>query len=176
MHLTPATNYLCKLSIAIALLVTTSLGFTDDLSAIYQKSLQSDPVLASAKATYMAELEFRPQAKAALRPQVSATAALGYSFTDPDPAPAGLDKDFLSHSYGINLGQVIYDKQARIRLEQADTSIASAELTLAAASQDLILRVAEAYFATLSAKDDLEFSSAEKESFKKLLDQKPTTL
>ncbi len=159
------------LSILVFLFTGSNILHAESLMDIYKQASDSDPVIAAAEATYLAALEIRPQAKAALRPQIRANAGVGYSVIDRDPEPPSLDKDFTSSSYGISLDQVLYNKQARIRLQQADTNIARAEVTLEAAKQELILRVAEAYFDILSAGDSLEFTSAEKQSIKRQLDQ-----
>lgn len=160
-----------SLSILVLLFTGSHILYAESLMGIYKQASGSDPVIASAEASYLAALEARPQAKAALRPQIRANAGVGYAVTDPDPEPPLLDKDFTTSSYGISLDQVLYNKQSRIRLQQADTSIAQAEVTLEAARQELILRVAEAYFNILSAEDSLEFASAEKQSIKRQLDQ-----
>ncbi len=160
-----------SLSILVLLFTWSHSLKAESLQDIYNRALESDPVIATAEATYLAALESRPQAKAALRPQIRANAGVGYSLIDPDPEPPSLDKDYTTSSYGISLDQVLYNKQARIRLNQADNSIARAETTLEAARQELILRVAEIYFDVLSAADNLEFAAAETQSIKRQLDQ-----
>jgi outer membrane protein len=69
------------------------------------------------------------------------------------------------------LSQSVYRKEYGIQLDQADKQIAQAEVTYAAEEQDLILRVAQAYFNVLSAQDMLEFAKAENAAIARQLDQ-----
>jgi outer membrane protein len=144
----------------------------DSLQEIYQLALTTDPTLGAAEAEYQAALQAKPQARAALLPQINAQA--GYDWINTrfkGSADVFKDDDFQRKSYGINLNQVLYNKSNWVRLAQADSQIAQAEAQIQAARQELMLRTAEAYFDALSAKDTLEFAEAEKEAIARQLEQ-----
>ena len=51
-------------------LLATPLAAKETLLDVYQRALQSDPLIREAEATYLAALEARPQARSALLPQI----------------------------------------------------------------------------------------------------------
>src|SRR6202451_4078760 len=60
-----------RLLILIAFCVSASPAPAADLLAVYQRALQNDPQLREAEATRLAALESKPQALAALLPQLA---------------------------------------------------------------------------------------------------------
>ncbi|MCK5922084.1 MAG: TolC family outer membrane protein, partial [Methylococcales bacterium] len=105
-------------------------------------------------------------------PQINAQAAYDLIDTEcRDTGAACKDGSYKSTSYGLNLDQVIYNKDSWLRFAQADSQIAQAEAQIMAARQELMVRTAEAYFDALSAKDSLEFAEAEKEAIARQLEQ-----
>jgi len=165
------------LPLLLGQLLGASAAQAEDLLEIYQLALQNDAQLRTAMANRDSALEARPQAEARLLPSVNlssdanlirsdvnSSSSSGFSSTDnPNHyATAGL---------ALNLSQSIYHKEFRIQLDQADRQIAQAEVTFAAEEQDLIIRVAQAYFNVLSAEDSLEFARAENAAIARQLDQ-----
>ncbi len=143
----------------------------ESLQDIYQLALTADPTLGAAEAEYQAALQAKPQARAALLPQINAQAGHDWLDTEFESADISQSDSYKHGSYGINLNQVIYDKSSWVRFAQADSQIAQAEAQILAARQELMLRTAEAYFDALSAKDSLEFAEAEKEAIARQLEQ-----
>ncbi len=175
--LTVHKSLLLKIICLLLIITCSSPAFseTENLADVYQAALASDPVYAAATASYQATLEAKPQARSALLPQISAFAGysqIDQSFEDANAIFSSLSStNFDSRNYGIRLDQVIFNRQARVQLHQADASIARAAATLANARQDLIVRVTEAYFEVLTAQDALEYLGAEKEAIKQQLEQ-----
>lgn len=155
-----ATTLLCA---ALALSAQAA-----DLMQVYEHAQQEDAELRAAEAQYRAVLETRPLARSALLPQVSAEAELGAFYSDPD---GGRSVDGSRRDLGLNLNQILLDRRNTIGLRQADLQIERAAAELDAARQDLILRVAEAYFGELVAKETLEFRRAEREAIARQLEQ-----
>ena len=60
-----------RLAIVCGLYLLSSAAPGSDLLAVYQRALQNDPQLREAEATRLAALEAKPQALAALLPQLS---------------------------------------------------------------------------------------------------------
>ncbi len=154
-------------------LIATPVTVTaESLQDIYQLALTTDPTLGAAEAEYQAALQTKPQARAALLPQLNAQA--GHDWLDTEfnnSAEVFRNDSYKSRTYGLNLNQVLYNKESWVRFAQADSQIAQAEAQILAARQELMVRTAEAYFDALSAKDSLEFAEAEKEAIARQLEQ-----
>ena len=74
---------------------------------------------------------------------------------------AGGKTNYVSTQYRINLTQPIYHHDRIINLSQAKKRFKKAQLSVIAAHQELIFRVAEKYFNLLSASDELYFAQSE---------------
>jgi outer membrane protein len=75
--------------------------------------------------------------------------------------------EYSSSEYSLSLSQPVYNAAVFSGLTQAKTQVRRAEAEYAAAAQDLILRVAQAYLEMLLAQDSLEFTRAEKTSIQR---------
>ncbi|MBT8141986.1 MAG: TolC family outer membrane protein [Gammaproteobacteria bacterium] len=172
--------------LSIALIALTVLGLQnpvlakDDLASIYQQALQSDPLLREADANRLATNESRAQAFSNLLPQV--TAGAGYNQSDSRgtsvseffPQGNPNDDSSTSSSWQLQLQQSLFDWDRWINLKRADKTILKSELDFDIARQDLIIRVAQSYFAVLAAQDVLSFEQASKEAIARQLDQTNT--
>jgi outer membrane protein len=125
-----------------------------DLQEIWQLALQRDPVLAATRAGRDAEQEKIPQARAQLLPFITAD---GVAELDDTRKVRGFNNGSSSRraAWALNLVQPIVDISAWGELKRAEYIARSADVTQARAYQDLILRVAQAYFDVLAAQDTL---------------------
>jgi len=144
-----------------------------DLLQVYQQARENDPEYATARAEYRAAREAAPQARAAVLPQVTLSAGRFENEEKSLDAQSGnmLSNDFTSSQTQLELRQTLFDWSEYAGLGRADALVAEAEATLAGAEQDLIIRVAEAYFDVLSARDNLRFARAEKKAIGRQLEQ-----
>ena len=168
-----------------------------DLVAVYQRALQNDPQLREAEANRLAALEAKPQALAALLPQLSGSGTLSKqrdtgstSITQPvinqsasgGASAGGAQTHFqtipfdgrtttTNHRYGVDLKQNIFRWENWVALKRADAQLAQAEADYQAAQQDLIARVAQRYFDVLAAQDDIEAQQAALASINRQLEQ-----
>ena len=139
-----------------------------NLLEVYERAAAEDAELRAAEAEYRSVLEDRPIARSALLPQVTGEAEAGAFYNDFD----GRDSmDGQQTSFGVSLLQSVYDRRNYIELSQAKLGIARAEAELEGARQDLMLRVAEAYFDVLVAQETLAFTEAELEAIEEQLEQ-----
>jgi outer membrane protein len=176
-------------------LVACILGFhaaaAADLVAVYRRALQNDPQLREAEANRLAALESKPQALAALLPQVTGTALANkerdtgstnqaFSFTDVStgkPIVIVEHQDFdgrtttHTHKYGVDLKQNLFRWENWVALQRADAQVAQAEADYQAAQQDLMSRVAQRYFDVLASQDDLDAQEGALASVNRQLDQ-----
>jgi outer membrane protein len=155
-----------------------------DFTQVYQDALANDPTYQQAQATYMAAREARPEAWAALLPQISGSAGktwgntaglttqLGSSVTGA-AAPYALYDTTRSNAeqWSLNLSQTLFSWADWMGLKAADSQVAEAQATYESAAQNLVLRVATAYFNVLSALDTLQAQESSLQAFDLQLQQ-----
>jgi len=151
-----------------------------DLGAVYQRALANDPVIREAEANRRAARESKPQALAALLPQINASGRYNEeesdstgAFVQPGlpPTPEVRDSDGNSSAWDISLRQSVFRWQNWAALRRADAESAQAEADYRAAQQDLILRTSESYFNVLAAQDALESAQAAHDAIGRQLEQ-----
>jgi outer membrane protein len=134
---------------------------TQDLLQVWEKAKQRDPVLASNQATRLAEQERIPQAQANLLPYIDA--AVGGEHDDLRRL-RGLDESRSAQraTWSLSLIQPIIDIGAWRVLERSRFEASYADVALAQAGQNAILRVSQAYFNVLAAQDALRTLAAQR--------------
>jgi outer membrane protein len=175
-----AMNRLACLFVALTL---TSAAAARDLVGVYEDALKSDPQIRQADANRLASREARPQAWAALLPQVSGALTRSQDRQDgsvgntnpvtgaPAPGSEAFGQISTSKAWSLNLRENLFSWSNWMAVKQADIQVVQAEATYQAAQQNLILRVAQAYFNVLSALDGLEANQASLEAISRQLDQ-----
>ncbi|MBW8329552.1 MAG: TolC family outer membrane protein [Thiobacillus sp.] len=131
-----------------------------NLTDVYRDALAYDAQYASARAAYQAGQEKSVQGRAGLLPNVNVSGNARYQNVD---ATYGEDT-FPSDSIGINAAQPLFRKQNWVQYAQAKEQVKIADMQLKVAEQDLILRVAQAYFDVLQSQDNIAFINAQKAS------------
>lgn len=160
-----------------------------NLLQVYQQALQNDPIIREAEANRMATLENKPQARAALLPQLQATGNLdkldnertGNNLQRIDPTDENSPlfavqtttsaDGVKSTSYQVRLTQTVFRWDRWVALQRADKQVTQAEIEFKAAQQDLLARTAARYFDVLAAEDTLEAAEATLEAFSRQLEQ-----
>jgi len=162
-----------------------------DLLAVYQRALQNDPQLREAEADRLAALESKPQALAALLPQLAGNGTAskgkdsgssntvesvevsggGAGGTVLESFPFNGRTTTTTHHYGVDLKQNLFRWENWVALQRADAKVAQAEANYQAAQQDLMARVAQRYFDVLAAQDDLDAQQANLASVNRQLEQ-----
>ncbi len=172
---------LTSLLIGVVLASASSNLYAENLAEVYQQALQADPTVQKAQAQANAQKEGIDQAMAALLPHIGASA--GYSKNSREStnyqtsfdtiAPVGgivtSDEDIIN--YGAKLSMELYHHDSWLRMSNAKKAAHQSDLNYRLAKQDLIIRVTNAYFAVLRAKDDLEFAKAEQKAIARQLEQ-----
>ena len=150
--------------LTLALLIPIAAPASQDLLETYRQAAQNDPELGAADAGLQAAREGRPQARSALLPKISATANVAGTHS---AGYGGYD----SRGFTVTVTQSLYDHKNQASLRAADADAARSESEYNAVAQDLILRVAQAYFDVLGATDSVEFVRAEKKAIARQLEQ-----
>ena len=140
----------------------------DDLLDVFRLARANDPVLAAADAARLGTYDLADQARAALLPQASATAAIGRERDSGASQPTAS-----SHTTDVTLGlsQVVFDAGLWSQLKAARLNADAQDATLEAARQELCLRVATAYFDALLAGDILASVQANEDAFAQQVEQ-----
>ncbi len=144
-----------------------------DLLQIYRDALANDSAYASARATRDAGLENLPQGLAQVLPTVNATAFTQYNNIDISFRGAAPDSQRLGNSNGfaVTLTQPLFNWQNIQVYREAGFRAAQAEAVFGQATQDLIVRVAQAYFDVLASQDSLAFIQGQKVAISEQLAQ-----
>ncbi|MCB1567736.1 MAG: TolC family protein, partial [Xanthomonadales bacterium] len=170
----------------LALVLSVTLGgptaSASDLMQAYTLARDSDPQLAIAESSREAGQLRVVQARSSLLPNLSGSASYSRSGMESsgervlsvDP-PIVSTNTTQSHSngrnFGLQLNQSIYNHANYTQLRAAKKRDAMGEAQFDAENDNLIVRVAEAYFNTLTAIDALVNSHAEERAVKRQLDQ-----
>jgi outer membrane protein len=130
---------------------------------VYRDALASDAQFAAAKSSYVAAEQRVPQSRAALLPSLSVS---GNSLWNDNTSNTGIGAgEYESYEYSANLTQPIYRREAWIANDQSKQALRQASAELDLARQDLILRVAQAYFDVLLAQDNLATVKAQRAAY-----------
>jgi outer membrane protein len=121
------------------------------LLELYESARAYDSVWQSARAQYDANLFRSEQAKAAVLP--SANLAAGASRTAFDLNNPELTRAYGTQNATLSASQPLYRPANLATYEQGKRQFELAQAQLLAASQDLIIRVSQAYFDVLAAQD-----------------------
>ncbi len=160
-----------------------------DLIEVYQRAVQNDPLIREADANRLASRESKPQALAALLPQLNASGSyqraesdgssvFPVNVVDPDTLENRIEvlnrateQTLDSTLYQIQLRQTLFRWDQWQTLKRADAEVAQAEADYQAAQQDLIQRTAQRYFNVLAAQDTVDAAQATLEAFSRQLEQ-----
>jgi outer membrane protein len=179
------------LVILLSSTLCTSMSHADDLYEILQLALANDPVLRQAQANYRVNRENMIQSRSPLLPSFGVggstarqtsgpTDTVYFDTTDPvtgDPVTIKILDDHSykpginNHGWGVNLTQSLFNLANWYNLKSAQATDQAAAVNFAAQEQELIMRVARAYFDVLRAIDMLETNVQEEEAALRSLEQ-----
>ena len=128
-----------------------------DLMQVYRDALANDAKFSAARAQYEAGQEKVVQGRAGLLPQIGLGADTTWNDADLK-LKGGVSNDYTynSNGYGVQLTQPLFRWQNWVQFKQGELQTALAATQFGIARQDLVLRVAEAYFNVLNAQDALD--------------------
>jgi outer membrane protein len=147
----------------LALALVCATAGAEDLQAVYDHALAADPTMQQAEALHLATRETRTQAILNMLP-LNANASKNWvgvaSKRQSTPALANL-----------NLQVNLFSWDNWVALKQASSTVAQGEANYLAAEQELIVRVAQQYFAVLGAIDTLAAQDSALQSVTRQLEQ-----
>ncbi|MFZ9022115.1 MAG: TolC family protein [Litorivicinaceae bacterium] len=154
--------------IAIALglvLAGNAMAESKGLSDIYNLAVANDPALRAQMATRDASQALGEQVRGARG--LSATGSLSAKETQNFKA----DDNYETGTLSVTLSLPLYDRGLTASIDSQDAATREADAALAAYRQTHIVSVTNAYFAVLSADQDLLAAKAEVEAFERQLEQ-----
>ena len=159
----------------IAMSVLLALGISPlagaaDLLELYRAAQSQDATFGAARAARDAGQEKLTQGRALMLPSVNLTA----NTTKNDVhtvLPVDSTKKYNSHGYGVSLVQPLFREQNWALYTESELQVAQSEAQFKQAEQDLVLRVAQAYFDVLIAQDSVQLAAAQKTAIAQQLEQ-----
>jgi len=165
-----------RLGLALLALSLAPAIHAADLLTLYRDALANNPGYAAARADLAAARELLPQARGQLLPNLGLNAGATRTQVDNDTVGIFGNRretryEFTSSSYGLTLNQPLYRRQLWAQLDQARAQIREAEARFAYAGNDLALKLVQAYFDALLARDNLRLIAEQKTAIEAQLAQ-----
>lgn len=139
-----------------------------DLMQIYREALTEDTQYGAARAAYVAAQERLPQGRAGLLPDIRLTGIGQNQYIEAKGFPS---REIKNRGITATLTQPLIHFENFIIYQQSKNEVAQADAQFVIAAQDLILRVAQAYFDVLKAKIDVEVVESQKKAIHEQLEQ-----
>jgi len=146
-----------------------------DLKQVYQAALEQDANIRASRAAADSGRERLPQARAGLLPQVSASAGRNNNNLDTTAPnilgnPVTTNDQYVSDNRTLQVRQPLINMQRWLQFQQAKSVVEEVEANLDRDLQNLVVRVAGAYFETLMADEQLDLVLAQKKTYTALVD------
>jgi outer membrane protein, protease secretion system len=146
-----------------------------NLKQVYEAALEQDATIRASRAATDAGRERLPQARAGLLPQISASAGRSNNNLDTTApnllgTPITTTDKYFSDNKNLQLRQPLVNMQRWQQFQQAKSLVEEAEANLDRELQNLVVRVAGAYFETLMADEQLDLILAQKKTYTALVD------
>lgn len=151
---------LLPLAAALAAALATAPAGAQSLLELYESARAYDAVWQAARAQYDANLARAEQARAGILPTANLASTISRSNIDVNNPPS--DRGFGTQTATLSAAQPLYRPANWATWQQGKLQADLAQAQLTAASQDLIIRVSQAYFDVLAAQDTLAFVRAQK--------------
>jgi outer membrane protein len=133
------------------------------LKDLYESARSYDAAYLAARSQYDAALARGEGAKAALLPTANLTAGLNRTQTEPRVNGEARPETFATgQQIGIQANQPLYRPANWVTVEQGRRQVDASLSQLSVVEQDLVVRIAQAYFDVLASQDSLTFVRAQK--------------
>lgn len=161
-----------KLSFLVALGLSGTVHGATDLLQVYKEALSQDATYQSARYAQIAGQEKLPQGRAGLLPSLNLSADTTYNDVDTRFRSGNRNSGtYNSNGYSVTLNQPLFRAKNWAAYQQGKFGVEQVNAQFAGAQQDLIVRVAQAYFDVLLAQHNVTLAAAQKESIAEQLAQ-----
>ena len=160
---------------ALCLIISAS-AQAQSLYEVYIEALHNDPTYLSAVSQYDADSELLPQAWSVVLPtlglngttSINQTSTKGLQVDSDQTAPKTSNRGYQA---SVEINQILFDAGAFGGITFAKKSVQASAATKAAALQDLMIRVSNAYFNVLQTEEEMRYAKLRKTSLARSLDQ-----
>lgn len=135
------------------------------LAEVYDTALRKNIPYLQSNIAYQQVLTRIDQAKALLRPQVSADAYAGYNVT----RGGGTTSNYMSSSAGLSASWVLYNRELKLGVSIAELEVQMGERQLILAQQDLMSSIATFYFQLILEEDKVRLAKENLDNLNELL-------
>lgn len=156
------------LNLAVILLLQSGNSFAMGLLEAYEEALHSDPLFRSAVHENEAGQQSAEIGRAGLLPNLSITHSQGINRGTINQDGRSFPLDFNNEVTALTLRQPLLNLEALAGYRQGVTQANSSQARFSNQSHQLILRLAEAYFDALLARDRLALASAQRDALAEL--------
>ena len=146
-------------AVALALSAAAGSAEAQSLQALYEAARAYDATYLAARSLADSALYRAAQADALLLPSAALNGSLGHTYVD---LPIGGGRSSNNLGVGVSGKQPLFNRANGFTVDQAKKSLELSRADLETAEQDLIVRVAQAYFDVLGAQDTLGTTRASK--------------
>lgn len=141
-----------------------------DLLTLYRLAIERDATYAAARSAAEAARENVPQARAALLPQLTANLSISRNSTEQTSRDilgreASRDYDYTAKGAALTLRQAIYRPANLAQLKAAQARVEGVDFQLEKERLNLAMRIAQAYFDVLLARERLASLKAEQQAY-----------
>lgn len=143
----------------------------ENLLEVYETAQKADTEWLSAQAANRAAQEATVQSYAAFLPNVGLSADSTYNDLDRKSSGLRSSDSYNSNGWALSATQPVFRMQNYASHRQAKAAVRQADALLAAAEQDLIVRVARAYLEVLAAEAELSSVQANSKAIERQLEQ-----
>jgi outer membrane protein len=143
-------------ALAIGLALASGGVRAQSLQELYEQAHASDATYLAARALADSAVYKAEQAHALRRPGLSLTGTAQHATTDNTSADSGAR----STTAELSVTQTLFNRAYDAQIEQADKGIEDGQAAVLLAEQDLIVRLAQAYFDVLTAQEALAAAQA----------------
>jgi len=159
-----------------ALVQPFSTAYADDLAEIFELAVNNDPEIRQARANFNATHTTIAQGRSFLLPRVTIGGSTSRDTSGPAVAtqfgePHSFQYGFNTKGYNLSISQAVLNFEAWYAYQSAKETDRQAAANLAQQEQQLILKVATAYFNVLRSQDNLASFQAEEDAAARVLEQ-----
>lgn len=158
------------IGIAMSLGAVGTTALAADLATVYDMAKNNDPTfIAEQFQLEVGELSV-PLARSALKPSITVDGAYRQRNQDINGIDTNSDDSFGVGDAQIALTQALFDRPSRVAVDQAEDLAAQSGIEYEIAEEELILRVAQRYFAVLATEDNLDLAQSNKKAIQRQLE------
>lgn len=147
----------------------------EDLVELYRLAIERDATYLAARAAAEGGREIVPQARAGLLPQVSANLSLSRNSTDQTSKDilgreVSRQYDYTAEGAALTLRQALYRPAALAQWKAAESRVNGIDAQLEKERQNVAMRLAQAYFDVLLARERIKSLQSEQEAYRAQLE------